>query len=242
MSPIVVAFNLPDVDTLNLSPDVMAGIFSGGITTWNDEAIAADNPDVELPDTAINPVHRSDESGTTQNFTDYLATVAPDVWTEEAAQEWPSAFGGEGAQGTSGVVAAIAAGEGSVGYADASQVVDLGTANVQVGEEWVPYSPEAAAKLLDVSTPVEGRGEFDIAFDLVRDTTESGVYPIALVSYHIVCLQYADQAKADLVKAFMAYVGSAEGQQAAAEAAGSAPLSDAVLEQVAAAVDQISAG
>jgi phosphate transport system substrate-binding protein len=242
VSPIVVAFNLPGIDSLNMSPEVMAGIFAGQITTWNDEAIAADNPDVELPDTTINPVHRSDESGTTQNFTQYLAAVAPDVWTEEPEQEWPSDFGGEGAQGTSGVVAAIAAGEGSVGYADASQVFDLGTANVQVGEEWVAYSPEAAAKLLDVSTPVEGRGEFDVAFDLVRDTTEAGVYPIALVSYHIVCLHYDDQAKADLVKAFMAYVGSPEGQDAAAAAAGSAPLSEAVLAQVEAAVAQISAG
>jgi len=242
VSPIVVAFNLPDIDTLNLSPAAMAGIFAGQITAWNDEAIAADNPDVELPDTAINPVHRSDESGTTQNFTQYLAAVAPDVWTEEPEQEWPSGFGGEGAQGTSGVVAAIAAGEGSIGYADASQVVDLGTANVQVGEEWVPYSPEAAAKLLDVSEPVEGRGEYDVAYDLVRDTTEAGVYPIALVSYHVVCLHYDDQAKADLVKAFMTYVGSAEGQQAAAEAAGSAPLSDTVLAKVEAATAQISGG
>ena len=68
------------------------------------------------------------------------------------------------------------------------------------------------------------------------------MYPIALVSYHIVCLQYDDQAKADLVKSFMAYVGSEEGQEAAARAAGSAPLSPEILEQVQAAVDQISAG
>jgi phosphate transport system substrate-binding protein len=67
------------------------------------------------------------------------------------------------------------------------------------------------------------------------------VYPIALVSYHIVCLSYDDAATADLVRAFMSYVGSAEGQQAAAEAAGSAPLSDAVLAEVEAAVAQISA-
>ena len=73
----------------------------------------------------------------------------------------------------------------------------------------------------------EGRSEFDVSFTMDRDTTEAGVYPIALVSYHIVCLQYSDQAKADLVKSFMAYVGSEAGQEAAAEAAGSAPLSPA---------------
>ena len=117
------------------------------------------------------------------------------------------------------------AGEGSVGYADASQIGDLGAAKVGVGDEFVEYSPEAAAKLVEVSTRVEGRSEYDLAFDLDRGTTEAGVYPITLVSYHIVCLQYDDQAKADLVKSFMACVGSEEGQEAAAAAAGSAPLS-----------------
>jgi phosphate transport system substrate-binding protein len=241
ISPIVVAYNLPDVPELNLSPETIAGIFSGAITTWDAEEIAADNPDADLPDTSINPVHRSDESGTTQNFTQYLSTVAPDVWTNEPAQEWPD-VGGEGAQGTSGVVAAITAGEGSVGYADASQIGDLGAAKVGVGDEFVEYSPEAAAKLVEVSTRVEGRSEFDLAFDLDRGTTEAGVYPITLVSYHIVCLQYDDQAKADLVKSFMAYVGSEEGQEAAAAAAGSAPLSADIMAQVQEAVDQISAG
>ncbi|MET0147164.1 MAG: phosphate ABC transporter substrate-binding protein PstS [Ilumatobacteraceae bacterium] len=241
VSPIVVAFNLPDIESLNLAPEVMAGIFAGTITTWDDDAIAADNPDVELPGTTINAVHRSDESGTTQNFTQYLAAVAPDVWTYEPDQEWPLE-NGEGAQGTSGVVAAIQAGEGSVGYADASQVSGLGAGVPKVGDEWVPFSPEAAAKLVDVSTKVEGRNEYDLSFDLVRDTTESGVYPIALVSYHIVCLQYDSQEQADLVKAFMAYVGSSQGQADAAANAGSAPLSDDVLAQVETAVAQISAG
>ena len=242
ISPIAIAYNLPDVDDLKLTPETAAGIFSGAITTWNDDAIAADNEGVELPDTAINPVHRSDESGTTQNFTDYLHATAPDVWTEEAAQEWPSSFGGEGAQGTSGVVAAIAAGEGSVGYADASQVVDLGIAEIQVGDEFVTLSPEAAAKAVEVSETVEGRNEFDLSVVLDRTTTEPGVYPITLVSYHVVCLEYPDQEKADLVKSFMAYVGSQAGQEAAATNAGSAPLTPDLQARVAASVEQISAG
>src|SRR5262245_2549700 len=241
ISPIAIAFNLPGVDSLKLTPATAAGIFTGKIKKWNDPALAADNSGVELPDTAINPVHRSDESGTTQNFTDYLHATAPDVWTEEAAQEWPSSFGGEGAQGTSGVVAAIAAGEGSVGYADASQVVDLGIANIKVGEEFVELSPEAAAKAVEVSETVPGRNEYDLSVVLDRTTTEAGVYPITLVSYHIVCLEYPDQAKADLVKSFMLYVGSEAGQEAAAANAGSAPLTPALQEQVTAAVEQISA-
>ena len=74
---------------------------------------------------------------------------------------------------------------------------------IGVGDEFVAYSPEAAAKIVDVSERVPGRSEYDFSFELVRDTTEAGVYPIALVSYHIVCLQYDSQEKVDFVKSFM---------------------------------------
>lgn len=237
ISPIAVAFNLPGIETLNMTPETLAGIFADEITSWDDPAIAEDNPDVELPDLAINPVHRSDESGTTKNFTDYLSEAAPDVWTEGAVEVWP--YGGEGAQGTSGVVAAIEAGEGSIGYADASQVQDLGQVAVGVGDEFVEFSPEAAARIVDVSERTEGFNELDFQYDLVRDTTEEGVYPIALVSYQIVCLDYDDQETADLVKGFMEYISSEEGQQAAAAEAGSAPISDELRSQLSEAIAEI---
>ena len=241
VSPIAVAYNLPGVDELKLDAATIAGIFAGDITTWTDPAIADQNPDVELPDTTINPVHRSDDSGTTENFTDYLTQAAGDAWPYDVIETWPTEAGGEGAQGTSGVVQAVNAGEGAIGYADASQVGDLGTVAVKVGEEYVPYSPEAAAKILEVSEPAADRPEGDFAFDLTRDTAEEGVYPIVLVSYHIVCTQYEDQATADLVKAFMLYVGSEEGQQAAADAAGSAPISQGLRDQITPVVESISA-
>jgi phosphate transport system substrate-binding protein len=220
----------------------LAKIFTNQISNWNDPAIAADNPGVDLPDLALNPVHRSDDSGTTQNFTDYLSKVAPDVWTYGALQGWDAdgPGGGEGADKTSGVVAAIGAGEGSVGYADESQIGDLPAASIGVGSEFVPPSAEAAAKVLDISPKAADRPEYDLAFDLVRDTTESGVYPIVLVSYHIVCLQYDSQEKVDLVKAFMTYVGSEEGQQNAADAAGSSPITPGLRQQVAESVAAIS--
>ncbi len=240
ISPIAVAYNLPSVPELNLTTAALAGIFAGEITDWTDPAIVDANPDADLPDLTINPVHRSDESGTSANFTDYLAAVEPDVWTFGSIEVWPE-VGGEGAQGTSGVVAAISAGEGSIGYADASQVGSLGTAAIQVGDEFVAYSPEAAAKIVDVSERVSA-SEFDFTFNLVRDTTESGVYPIALVSYHIICLDYPDAATAELVKAFMTYVASPEGQDAAAASAGSAPISDELRALMAPTIERISAG
>ena len=246
VSAIAIAYNVPDLEgtELQLSPETLAKIFTNQITNWNDAAIAADNPGVDLPDLALNPVHRSDDSGTTQNFTDYLSKVAPDIWTFGALQDWNAdgPGGGEGADKTSGVVAAVGAGEGSIGYADESQIGDLPAALIGVGSEFVGPTAEAASKVLDISTLAEGRPEGDFAFDLVRDTTESGVYPIVLVSYHIVCLQYDNQETVDLVKAFMTYVGSAEGQKAAADAAGSAPISDALSQQLLAVVNTISVG
>ena len=189
-------------------------------------------------------MHRSDESGTTQNFTDYLHATAPDVWTEEAAQAWPDAAGGEGAQGTSGVVAAISAGEGSVGYADASQVGELGRRPDQ-GRRASSSSSARRRRPRPSRCPTKtpGRSQYDVSFKLDRTTTEAGVYPITLVSYHIVCLQYDDQAKADLVKAFMAYVGSLEpARRRRPRRPGSAPMTAELMKQVATAVEQISAG
>lgn len=243
VSPIAVAFNLPGVDSLNLAPATIAGIFSGQITTWNDEAIAADNPDVELPDTAITPVHRSDDSGTTENFTEYLAATAPDAWTWEADGVFPEdVTGGESAQGTSGVVQAVQNAEGAVTYADASKVGELATASIKVGEEWVPFSPEAAAATVDASPRVEGRHEHDIAVEIDRTTTEAGVYPLVLVSYGIACLNYSDAEQGELVKGFLSYIVSAEGQQAAADAAGSAPLSEGIATDAQAAIEAITVG
>jgi phosphate transport system substrate-binding protein len=240
ISPIAVVYNLEGVDELDLSPDTLAGIFAGDITTWNDPAIAEDNPDAELPDSAITPVHRGDDSGTTTNFTQYLSAVAGNVWTSEPDGEWPLE-GGEAAQGTSGVIAAVQAGAGAIGYADFSQAGDLGVADIGVGEEFVAPSPEAAAAVVEGSELVSGRGEFDFAYDINRETTESGEYPIVLVSYHVGCVEYEDAETADLVKAFMDYVISEDGQQAASDAAGSAPISDALREQAQSAVDAITA-
>jgi phosphate transport system substrate-binding protein len=240
LSPIAIAFNVEGVDTLNLGPAEIAGIFAQKITKWDDPAIAKINPDADLPDLKITPVNRSDESGTTENFVQYLTAAAPDDWTFEVSGVWP-VKGGEAAQGTSGVVGAIEGGNGTIGYADASQVGDLATVKVGVGDEYVEYSPAAAAAVLDVSERVEGRGDANFSYDLARDTTESGTYPIVLLSYGIACTTYDDQAKADLVKAFLSYITSSEGQQAAAEAAGSAPLSQALLDQIKPAVDGISA-
>jgi phosphate transport system substrate-binding protein len=244
ISPIALPYNLPSLEgeILNLSPEVIAGIFANEITVWNDPAIAADNPDLELPDTTINPVHRSDESGTTENFTDYMSQAAPDVWTFGAIEAWDSdgPGGGEGAPQTAGVVAAVSAGEGSIGYADASQIGDLPAAAVGVAGEFLEFTPEAAGRIVDSSERTGGQSEFDFAIEVNRTPDTPDTYPIALVSYHIVCLEYDDQETVDLVKAFMSYIGSDEGQAASAESAGSAPISAEVQAEIQNTIDQIT--
>ena len=243
ISPIAVIYNLPGVEELKLDPETLAKIFAQEITSWNDPAIAKDNQGVELPDTRITPVNRSDESGTTQNFTEYLSEVVPSVWKFEVSGDWP-VKGGEAASGTSGVVEAVSAGEGAIGYADASQAGELSAAKVKVGSEWAEPTPEAAAKIVEES-PLDKElspGKFTIAYELDRKTESQGTYPIVLVSYLIACTKYGSASEAEAVKAYAEYVVGSEGQELAAEQAGSAPLSAALTKKVMPAVEAIEAG
>jgi len=238
VSPIAMIYNLDGVDTLQLAPETIAKIFKQEIKNWNDPAIAQDNPDAKLPDQRITVVNRSDESGTTENFQQYLAAVAPSVWDFEVDGNWP-VKGGEAAEGTSGVVAAVKAGKGAIGYADASQAGDLGKAKVKVGEKFVDPTPEAAAKILEESKETDDPGKYVLTYDLNRETDAEDTYPIVLTSYEIACTKYDDKSQADLVKGLLGYIVSPEGQQAAAKNAGSAPLSDSIQQKVQPAVEAI---
>jgi phosphate transport system substrate-binding protein len=240
ISPIAIVYNLPEVESLQLDPDTLAKIFKQEITSWDDPAIAKDNPGVELPSTRITPVNRSDESGTTENFVDYLSKVAPSVWTYEVSGDWP-VKGGEAAQGTSGVVEAVNAGEGAIGYADASQAGELGVAKIKVGKEFVGPTAEAAAKILEESPEDKelSKGQYVFAYELDRKTEAEGTYPIVLVSSLMACTSYGSASEGDIVRAYVEYVVGAEGQEVAAENAGSAPLSESLREEILPAVEAI---
>ncbi len=239
VSPIAVVYNLDGVDNLQLSPETLADIFAGKITKWNDPAIAKDNPDAQLPSTRITPVHRSDDSGTTENFTDYLNQASNGHWKWAKDGVWPIK-GGESGEGTSGLVAAVKAGQGTIGYADESQAGSLGQAAIKVGSTYNKPSAEGAAKVLAVSPRTQGRGKNDMAIDVDRTTTESGAYPIMLTSYLLACPTYDNANDAALVKGLLSYIVSDAGQQAAAKQAGSAPLDSKLAGQAKSIVDQIS--
>jgi phosphate transport system substrate-binding protein len=240
VSPIAVTYNVDGVDNLQLDGSTIAQIFAGKITKWDDPAIADQNPDADLPSEAITPVHRSDDSGTTENFTAYLNTVDPEAWSAEPDGVWPIK-GGEAASGTSGVVAAVKNGSNTIGYADASQAGDLDHALVKVGSDYAEPTAEAAAKVLEISPRVEGRSDNDMAIELDRATEDSGAYPIVLTSYLIACPTYKTQEEADLVRAFLSYVVGEDGQNAAAENAGSAPLASSLQDEALGIVDGIKA-
>jgi phosphate transport system substrate-binding protein len=242
VSPIAVIFNLPGVDSLDLDAKTIAMIFDGKITKWNDQAIASQNPDAKLPDTTISPVHRSDDSGTTDNFTDYLNKASSGAWKYPHDGVWPIK-GGEAAEGTSGVVAAVKGGEGTIGYADESQAGGLGIASVKVGSDYVKPSAEGAAKALAVSkpAPAPASSKTMLAYDIDRTTTESGAYPVLLTSYLIACPTYSDANEAALVKGFLSYIVSDQGQQAASQQAGSAPLDASIAAKAQQVVGSISA-
>lgn len=238
ISPIVVAFNVPGVPTLNLSSPTIAGLFSGAIDTWDDAAVAADNPGVVLPDLDVVPVHRQDSSGTTENFTDWLHATAPNEWPAEPAGVWPLPEG-QAAEGTGGVVDLVAATPGALTYADASQAGGLGQASIRVGDSWVASSSEGAASAAGVSPRDVRRYEDDLSYDLDRTTANPNHYPLVLVSYLLVCSRYADAAEGNLVKELVRYIASDEGQDVGTTAAGSAALTPAQQEWLRSAADRI---
>ncbi|HYN32073.1 MAG TPA: phosphate ABC transporter substrate-binding protein PstS [Ilumatobacteraceae bacterium] len=243
VSPIAVAYNLPEIEgeQLNLTNDALALIFLGEIDNWSDPALAEANPDLTLPDRPIEVIVRNDNSGTTNNFTQYLAANAPDVWTPGVFSDWfdegPSGVGS--AQFTEGVVAAVAAGEGTIGYADLGQIGSLSAAAIEVAGGFEMPTPEGAAALFESSERLTGNNDADFAFELNRTPDTPGVYPLSLVAYHIVCLDYEDADTAERIREFMTFAGSETGQAIARDLAGSSPISDSLREQLASTINEI---
>ncbi|WP_018347578.1 phosphate ABC transporter substrate-binding protein PstS [Longispora albida] len=237
--PIAIVFKVDNVDSLQLKPATLAGIFSGKITKWNAPEITADNPGAKLPDAAIQTVHRSDSSGTTENFTDYLTATAKDAWTFGKAKEW-KAPGGVGSKGSDGVAADVAKTSGSIGYVEMSfaETAGLKKAKIQNGAgEFTELTPASAAKTVE-SAEVKGSGD-DLKLKIDYNTKAAGAYPLVLVTYEIAC-SAGNGDKAALIKGFLTYTSSTEGQ-AQLTKLGYAPLAESVRVKVAAAAAKIAA-
>ncbi len=236
--PVAVAYNLEGVDQLVLDAEVTAQIFDGRITAWNDPAIAALNPDVQLPATPINVYFRSDDSGTTENFTRYLAAAAPDAWPHEPGKKWTGK--GEGKPQNAGVATATKGQNGSIAYLEWSYVTqnDLSMAAIDTGSGTpVTLTGESAGKAVETAEQV-GQGN-DLSLKIDYATKEPGAYPIVLVTYEIVCSEYPDPEKGAKVRSFLRHFASPEVQKSL-ETKGYAPLPAEMLEKVAASVEAIS--
>ena len=236
--PIAVVFNVSGVTDLTFTPDVLAKIFSGKITKWNDPAIAAINKGAKLPSAAISTVHRSDSSGTTDNFTKYLTAAAAKDWTFDHDKVW-KAPGGQGAAKSDGVSAAVKSTPNTIAYVEWSFATQnkLSTAKIDNGGGPVTLSADAVGKAISAAK-VTGTGD-DLTLDLDYATKADGAYPIILVTYEITCVKGLKTDQATLVKSFLTYAASSDGQ-GKLEALGYAPLPSEIQSKVQASIAKIS--
>jgi phosphate transport system substrate-binding protein len=237
--PIAIAYNLDGVKDLQLKPETLAKIFAGSITKWDDAAIKADNPSATLPPTAILAVHRSDSSGTTDNFTGYLDKASGGAWTFGKDKVW-KATGGQAEKGSDGVAGAVKKSAGAIAYVEWSfaKVNALSTAKIYNGAgEYTALTGEAAGKTI-VGAKITGTGD-DLKMSIDYATKEAGAYPIVLVTYEIVCSKGTPADKVALVKGFLGYTSSDEGQKLL-DKLGYAPLPSTVREKVAASVKNLA--
>lgn len=239
--PIAITYNVKGVDSLALDGPTAAKIFNGGITTWNDPAIAALNSGVTLPAEKINVVYRNDESGTTDNFQKYLDSASNGAWGKGAGKAFAGGVG-EGAKGNEGTSAAIKSTEGAITYNEWSFAKSQNLAQAKIvtsaGPDAVEISTDTVGKTI-AGAKVKGTGN-----DLVLDTssfykpTEAGSYPIVLATYEIVCSKYADVDTGKAVKAFLQSTIGA-GQDGLADN-GYIPIPDSFKSKLTTAIDAIS--
>ena len=231
---ITLAYNLPGVDKLNLDSDTLAAIFLGKITKWNDAKIAALNAGVALPSTAIQTVHRSDSSGTTNAFTSYLTAVNADWKAGPGAGKIVKWLGGVGGQGNDGVAAVVKQTAGAVGYVELAYAVQnkMAVANMKnKSGAFVAPSLESTSAAADMA---------QIPADLnlsVSDSANPAAYPIVTATYILAYDKMPDAAKAAALKAFLTWAlndGTSVAQQL-----GYAPLPSAVRDAAIAKVNAI---
>ncbi len=232
---VVPAFNLPGVENLNLSGEVLAKIFLGEIRNWNDPAIAALNEGVALPDRPITVVHRSDGSGTTFCFVDYLSAVSP-VWKKKVGTgtsvKWPVGLGGKGNEGVAGLVKQTPY---SIGYVELiyakSNNIPYGAVKNKAGQ-FVKATTETVTA---AAAGTAGKMPKDFRVSIV-DAPGENAYPISTYTWLLI-YQNNPGSKGAIMKSFLRWMIK-DGQGMASDL-GYAPLPDTVKDMVTKAIETI---
>lgn len=233
-APITVSYNLPDVKDLTLDADTIARIFQRQVKKWDDAAIAAQNPGIRLPATDITVAHRSDGSGTTENFTKYLVAAAPNTWTLKSGStvEWPTdTQAGNGNQGVAQIVKSTA---GAVGYVDLSDAKASGLQFAKVKNA----SGKAVVADLDGATAALAGAQVnpDLSYNPLN-ADGADAYPITAPTWILVYKNQPDKVKGEAIKSFLRFVvGDA---QKLAEDVDYAPLPTALQQKAIARIDSI---
>jgi len=204
-APITVSYNLPDVKTLQLSGPTLAKIFALKIKKWDDAAIAADNPGVTLPSTAITVVHRSDSSGTTTNFTKFLDDVDSTDWTLGSGDtiDWTSLGTTQGGEKNSGVAQIVKSTEGAVGYVDLADATaaQLQTALIKnaAGKYVAPTVEGAAAAVANAQFKA------DLSYDPIN-ASGAEAYPITSPTFIIAYEKQTSHDTGTILKNFLTFI------------------------------------
>jgi phosphate transport system substrate-binding protein len=238
IGPIAIAYNVDGLQKLVLDGPTAAKIFQGTIKTWNDPAIAKLNAGVTLPSAPISVFFRSDESGTTENFAKYLSASGAGAWTGKPAKKWTGT--GAGKDKSAGVAEGVKSTKNSITYVEWSYAVDnkLGIAQIDNGSGTpVELTAESAGKALAAAKPA-GTGS-DLSLKLDYATKQAGAYPIILATYEVVCSKGLAAEKTAMVKSFLTYFASKDGQAALTDL-NYAPLPEEIRIKVDAAVQSIS--
>ncbi|MFJ9417491.1 phosphate ABC transporter substrate-binding protein PstS [Streptomyces sp. NPDC101227] len=211
--PIAVGFHLPGIDRLVLDAPTLAKIFNAGIAKWNDPAIAALNKGVKLPATPIQVFHRSDSSGTTDNFTAYLGAAGQGAWPYPHGKTW-AAKGGHAVKGSADLANQVQRTVGAIGYFELPYAVSrmIRTVSVDTGAP-APVDANVIAASHAISGAETTDNGNDVLLRLDYGTKEPGAYPIDVVTYEIVCDKGNKPATWPATKAFLTYMAGQKGQE-----------------------------
>ena len=224
MGGVLPIYNLPSITKpLRFTPEILVGIYSGEITTWNDAKIVAENPDVILPATDIAVVYRSDASGTTSIWTDYLSKVS-DTWQTNVGKgssvKW---LVGMGAPGNAGVASTVQKTPGAIGYVEVAYALGANFSLPYVKNAAGNYVLPLLANVSAAAASVTISDDVQLLAQSITNSSDPQAYPISAFTYVLVHKDtYADETKAQAVVDFL-YWGLTTGQDAA-NRLGYAPL------------------